>query len=33
MNIATSGLFASQSAIRTVTQNVSNVNTPGYVRL
>lgn len=33
MNIATSGLFASQNAIRTVTQNVSNVNTPGYVRL
>ena len=33
MNIATSGLYASQNAIRTVTQNVSNVNTPGYVRL
>ncbi|GIU66220.1 flagellar hook-associated protein FlgK [Candidatus Phycosocius spiralis] len=33
MHIATSGLFTSQKGIRTVTQNVSNVNTPGYVRL
>ena len=33
MNIATSGLFTSQNAIRTFTQNISNVNTPGYVRL
>ena len=33
MNIATSGLYASQRGIRTVTNNVANVNTPGYVRL
>jgi flagellar hook-associated protein 1 len=33
MNIATSGLYASQRGIRTVTSNVANVNTPGYVRL
>lgn len=33
MNIATSSLFASQRGIRTVTSNVANVNTPGYVRL
>jgi flagellar hook-associated protein 1 len=33
MNIATSGLYASQRGIRTVTDNVANVNTPGYVRL
>jgi flagellar hook-associated protein 1 len=33
MNIATSGLYASQRSIRTVTNNVANVNTPGYVRL
>lgn len=33
MNIASSGLYASQRGIRTVTNNVSNVNTPGYVRL
>ena len=33
MNIATSGLYASQRGIRTVTNNVANVNTPGYIRL
>lgn len=33
LNIATSGLQASQSAIRTVSGNVANVNTPGYVRV
>jgi flagellar hook-associated protein 1 len=33
MNIATSGLYASQRGIRTVTNNVANVNTQGYVRL
>jgi flagellar hook-associated protein 1 len=33
MNIATSGLYASQRGIRTVTSNVANFNTPGYVRL
>lgn len=33
MNIATSGLYTSQNAIRTVSKNVANVNTPGYVRL
>jgi flagellar hook-associated protein 1 len=33
MNIATSSLFASQRGIRTVTSNVANVNTPGYVRV
>jgi flagellar hook-associated protein 1 len=33
MNIATSGLYASQSGMRTVSSNVANVNTPGYVRL
>jgi flagellar hook-associated protein 1 FlgK len=33
MDIASSGLYASQRAIKTVTNNVANVNTPGYVRL
>jgi flagellar hook-associated protein 1 len=33
MNIATSGLYASQRGMRTVSSNVANVNTPGYVRL
>jgi flagellar hook-associated protein 1 len=33
MNIATSGLYASQRGIRTVTNNVANINTPGYIRL
>ena len=33
MNIATSGLYASQRGIRTVSNNVANVNTVGYVRL
>lgn len=32
-NIATSGLYTSQSGIKTVSQNIANVNTPGYVRL
>lgn len=30
---ATSGLYASQSGIKTVSQNISNVNTQGYVRV
>ncbi|KAF0110623.1 MAG: flagellar hook-associated protein 1 FlgK [Hyphomonadaceae bacterium] len=33
LNIATSGLFASQSGIKTVSQNIANVNTKGYVRV
>lgn len=33
LNIATSGLQTSQSGIRTVSGNISNVNTPGYVRV
>jgi flagellar hook-associated protein 1 len=33
MNIATSALYTSQRGIRTVSNNVANVNTPGYVRL
>ncbi len=32
LNIATSGLGAAQSQLRVVSDNVSNVNTPGYVR-
>ncbi len=32
MNIATSGLNTAQSQLRTVSDNVSNINTPGYVR-
>ncbi len=33
LNIATSGLYASQSGIKTVSQNIANVNTKGYVRI
>src|SRR3954468_11598830 len=32
LNTATSGLMASQLGIRTVSDNVANANTPGYVR-
>lgn len=32
MNIANSGLTAAQVQLRTVSDNVSNVNTPGYIR-
>ena len=32
MNAAASGLQASQTALSTVSNNISNVNTPGYVR-
>lgn len=32
MNIANSGLNTAQSQLRTVSDNVSNINTPGYVR-
>src|SRR5690606_6205998 len=32
MNTATSGLNAAQTQLRVVSDNVSNVNTPGYVR-
>ncbi|MGH7018248.1 MAG: flagellar basal body protein, partial [Brevundimonas sp.] len=32
MNIATSGLNAAQTQLRVVSDNVSNVNTPGYIR-
>jgi len=32
MNIATSGMNAAQTQLRVVSDNVSNVNTPGYVR-
>lgn len=32
LNIANSGLQASQTQLRVVSDNVSNVNTPGYVR-
>jgi len=32
LNIANSGLQAAQSQLRVVSDNVSNVNTPGYVR-
>lgn len=33
LNIASSGLFTAQSGIDTVSRNVSNVNTEGYVRV
>lgn len=33
INIATSGLYASQSGLKTVSQNIANVNTKGYVRI
>lgn len=32
MNIATSGMSTAQSQLRVVSDNVSNINTPGYVR-
>lgn len=32
LNISTSGLMAAQSQLRVVSDNVANVNTPGYVR-
>lgn len=32
MNIATSGLQTAQNQLRVVSDNVSNVNTPGYIR-
>lgn len=32
MNIATSGMNAAQTQLRVVSDNVSNLNTPGYVR-
>ncbi|WP_282008280.1 flagellar hook-associated protein FlgK [Brevundimonas aveniformis] len=32
MNTATSGLMTAQTQLRVVSDNVSNVNTPGYVR-
>ncbi|MGO4409925.1 MULTISPECIES: flagellar hook-associated protein FlgK [unclassified Brevundimonas] len=32
MNIATSGMTAAQTQLRVVSDNVSNVNTPGYIR-
>jgi len=32
MNTATSGLAAAQTQLRVISDNVSNVNTPGYVR-
>ena len=32
LNIATSGLATAQTQLRVVSDNVANVNTPGYVR-
>ena len=32
MNTASTGLMAAQTQLRVVSDNVSNVNTPGYVR-
>lgn len=32
MSTATSGLMAAQTGLRTVSDNIANVNTPGYVR-
>jgi flagellar hook-associated protein 1 FlgK len=32
MNAATTGLIASQTGLRVVSDNIANVNTPGYVR-
>jgi len=32
LNNASSGLYTAQTALRTVSDNVANVNTPGYVR-
>jgi flagellar hook-associated protein 1 FlgK len=32
MNIATSGLFTAQEQLRVTSDNITNVNTPGYIR-
>ena len=32
MNTASTGLMAAQTQLRVVSDNVSNVNTPGYTR-
>src|ERR1700712_2655931 len=32
LQTATSGLQAAQASLRTVSDNIANVNTPGYVR-
>ena len=32
LSSATSGLMAAQAGLRTVSDNIANVNTPGYVR-
>ena len=32
LNIANSGLQTAQTQLRVVSDNVSNVNTPGYIR-
>ena len=32
MNIATSGLQTAQAQLRVTSDNIANVNTPGYVR-
>ena len=32
LKTANSGLLAAQSGLRTVSDNIANVNTPGYVR-
>ena len=32
LNTANSGMMAAQAALRTVSDNIANVNTPGYVR-
>jgi flagellar hook-associated protein 1 FlgK len=32
LNTANSGMMAAQTALRTVSDNIANVNTPGYVR-
>ena len=32
MNIATSGMNTAQQQLRVISDNVSNVNTPGYIR-
>src|SRR5215218_9224046 len=32
LSTATSGLMAAQQGLRTVSDNISNINTPGYVR-
>jgi len=32
LNVATSGMMAAQTGLRVVSDNVANINTPGYVR-